>query len=398
MHEGHFPTFAKTLNMKYLGLLLSFVAFAGFSQDKITNAEDSNYEFEKVVHLDATPVLSQGNSGTCWSFSGMSFFESELLRMGKDETILSEMYTVRKAYEMKAEMYVRLDGKTNFGQGGEFHDIPAVIERFGVVPQEAYSGLNYGTEKHNHNEMYKVLKGAMDGLIAHMNGRNFNGLTSAWKTAINGILDAYFGADVETFTVEGAEFTPKSYAAHLGLDMGNYLSLTSFTHQPMYEPFELAIPDNWSRQDSYNVALDEMYTATVAALKNGYTVGWTTDVSESGFNHRKGIAINAENTDLYDASENNAFLNPVTEVKVSKELRQEGYENKTTQDDHLMHIVGMYKDQKGTNYFLVKNSWGTSNHPDGFLYVSESYFKMKTIYVYMHQDALSKGLTKKLGM
>ncbi len=384
--------------MKYLGLFLSFIAFTAIAQEKTTNAEDSNYEFEKVVHLDATPVLSQGNSGTCWSFSGMSFFESELLRMGKDETILSEMYTVRKAYEMKAEMYVRLDGKTNFGQGGEFHDIPAVIETYGVVPQEAYSGLNYGSEKHNHSEMYQVLKGAMDGLISHMKGRNFKGLTSAWKTAVNGILDAYFGADVENFTYNGAEYTPKSFASYLGLDMNNYLSLTSFTHQPMYEPFQLAIPDNWSRQDSYNVSLEEMYSATVDALKNGYTVGWTADVSEDGFNHRKGLAIHAKNSLLYSDSEKNAFLNPVDEVDVTQELRQEGYDNKTTQDDHLMHIVGMYKDQNGTNYFLVKNSWGTTNHPDGFLYVSESYFKMKTIYVYMHKGSLKKGLTKKLGM
>jgi bleomycin hydrolase len=382
--------------MKYLGLLLSFLAFAGFAQDKISNTEDSNYEFEKVVHLDATPVLSQGNSGTCWSFSGMSFFESELLRLGNDETLLSEMYIVRKAYEKKAEMYVRLDGKTNFGQGGEFHDIPAVIDAFGVMPQEAYTGLNYGSEKHNHSEMYQVLKGAMDGLIGHMNSRSFNGLTSAWKTAINGILDAYFGADVAKFTYEGAEYTPKSFADHLGLDMNNYVSLTSFTHEEMHAPFQLAIPDNWSRQDAYNVSLNEMYDATVAALNNGYTVGWTADVSEDGFNHRKGLAINPEDADLLSASENNAFLNPVTEVTVTPEMRQEGYDNKTTQDDHLMHIVGLYKDQNGKQYFLVKNSWGTSNHPEGFLYVSESYFKMKTIYVYMHTGALDKGVKKKL--
>ena len=346
----------------------------------------------------ATPVLSQGNSGTCWSFSGMSFFESELLRLGQDETILSEMYIVRKAYEKKAEMYVRLDGKTNFGQGGEFYDIPAVIKTFGVVPQEAYTGLNYGTEGHNHSEMYKVLKGAMDGLMDHMKSRNFDGLTSAWKTAIGGILDAYFGADVEKFTYVGSEYTPKSFADHLGLDMDNYVSLSSFTHQEMYKPFQLAIPDNWSRQDVYNVALNEMYDATVNALENGYTVGWTADVSEDGFDHRKGLAINPEDSDLLSSEESNAFMNPVTEVAVTAEMRQEGYDNKTTQDDHLMHIVGLYKDQNGKKYFLVKNSWGTSNHPEGFLYVSESYFKMKTIYVYMHKDAVNKGVSKKLGL
>lgn len=390
--------FGKILIMKYLGLLLSMLSFAVFAQETTTNAEESNYAFEKIVHLDATPVLSQGNSGTCWSFSGMSFFESELLRMGKDETILSEMYIVRKAYEKKAEMYVRLDGKTNFGQGGEFHDIPAVIKEFGVVTQEAYDGLNYGSGKHNHSEMYKVLKGAMDGVIQQMNSRGFNGLTSAWKQAISGILDAYLGQDITSFEYNGTEYTPKSFADYLGLDMDNYVSITSFTHQEMNEPFQLAIPDNWSRQDAYNVALDEMFDATVTALENGYTVGWTADVSEDGFSHRKGLAINPSDTDLLEATKDNAFMNPTDEVSVTAELRQEGYENKTTQDDHLMHIVGLYKDQNGTKYFLVKNSWGSTNHPEGFLYVSESYFKMKTIYVYMHKDSLSKGMTKQLGL
>lgn len=382
--------------MKYINLLVAFIAFGTFAQETTTNAEKSNYQFTKLVHLDATPVLSQGNSGTCWSFSGMSFFESELLRMGKEEVILSEMYVVRKAYEKKAEMYVRLDGKTNFGQGGEFHDIPAIIEEFGVVPQEAYPGLSYGSERHNHSELYKLMKGAMEGLVSHMNSSRFKGLTDAWEDAISGILDAYLGQDVESFEYEGKTYTPKSFTDYLGLDMDNYHSLTSFTHQEMYKPFQLAIPDNWSRKDAYNVSLDEMYDATIAALNNGYTVGWTADVSEDGFNHRKGLAINPENPDTLSSADSGGFMNPVPEVEVTAELRQEGYDNKTTQDDHLMHIVGLYKDQNGTNYFLVKNSWGTTNYPQGFLYVSESYFKMKTIYVYMHEDAISKGLRKKL--
>lgn len=328
----------------------------------------------------------------------MSFFESELIRMGKEETILSEMYIVRKAYEKKAEMYLRLDGKTNFGQGGEFHDIPAIIGAFGVVPQEVYNGLNYGSEKHNHSEMYKVLKGAMDGVIDQTQSRGFDGLTSAWKKAISGILDAYLGQDIESFEYKGKKYTPKSFAQYLGLEMDNYISLTSFTHQKMYAPFQLAIPDNWSRQEAYNVSLDEMYEATVTALKNGYTVGWTADVSEKGFSHSNGLAINPVDTDVLSKKTDNAFLNPTTEVEVTSELRQEGYDNKTTQDDHLMHIVGLYTDQNGTNYFLVKNSWGTTNHPEGFIYVSESYFKMKTIYVYSHKDALTKGLKKKLAL
>lgn len=384
--------------MKYFGLIFLFIAFSATAKRLpiYTNAEGSNYKFARQVHLDATPVQNQGSSGTCWSFSGLSFFESELLRMGKPQIVLSEMFVARKAYEMKAEMYVRLDGKSNFGEGGEFHDIPAVIAAFGVVPESAYPGLNYGSEGHDHGELFKVLKGAVDGIIAYMNSRGFDGLTSAWKSAISGILDAYFGEEIKDFEYNGQKFTPQTFAKYLELDMENYLSLTSFTNHAMNKPCILAIPDNWSRQESYNVSLDDMYDATVEALKNGFTVGWTADVSEEGFSHRKGIAINPVDTELLTAEEGNAFMNPVEEVEVTQELRQKGYDNKTTQDDHLMHIVGLYKDQQGRDFFLVKNSWGTTNYPEGFLYVSASYFKMKTIYVYLNKDGLMKSVSKKI--
>lgn len=385
--------------MKHLGFLLLFITFSANATQlpPVTNAEGSNYRFRRLVHLDATPVQDQGYTGTCWSFSGMSFFESELLRMGKDITNLSEMYVARKAYELKAEMYVRLDGKTNFGQGGEFHDIPAVIRAFGIVPEEVYTGLNYGAVEHNHSEMFNVLKGSVDGVIKHMNSRNFDGLSTAWKGAIKGILDAYFGEDIESFEYKGVEYTPKSYAKHLGLNMDEYLSVTSFTNHPMHKLCQLAIPDNWSRQGSWNVTLDQMFEVTVKALESGFTVGWTADVSEDGFDHGKGLAINPVDTDLLTAKEGNAFMNPVEEIKVTQEMRQEGYDNKTTQDDHLMHIVGLCEDQNGTKFFFVKNSWGTENYPEGFLYVSESYFKMKTIYVYLHQDGFSKDVKKAMG-
>lgn len=384
--------------MKYLGLILIFVAFSANAKriQTFTNAEGSNYSFTRIMHMDATPVQNQGYSGTCWSFSGLSFFESELIRMGKKPMVLSEMFVARKAYEMKSDMYVRLDGKTNFGEGGEFHDIPAVIAKYGIVPESVYTGLNYGTDKHNHSELFKVLKGALDGVIAHMNSGSFNGLSNAWDNAITGILDAYFGADVETFEVDGKKYDPKQYAKELGLEMESYVSLTSFTNHEMDQPCVLQIPDNWSRQESFNVELDDMYNATVNALKKGYTVGWTADVSEDGFSHKNGLAINPVDPSLLKAEENNAFMNPVEEIDVTQELRQKGYDDKTTQDDHLMHIIGLYQDQHGTNFFLVKNSWGTTNYPEGFLYVSESYFKMKTIYVYMHAGGLGKDLAKKI--
>lgn len=393
---------------------LNFISFGQFGYtEPVKNAEDSEYQFTKVAHLDATPVQSQGYTGTCWSFSALSFFESELMRMGtKNPDLLSEMYIARKAYEGKAEKYIRMDGKINFSEGGAFHDIPYVIRRHGIVPLEIYDGLNYGSDKHNHSEMFSVLNGAMQGLLEHLNGPRTKSLTPAWKAAMNGILDAYFGEDVKEFEFKGKKYTPASYAKEIGLNMDDYLSLTSFTNHEVNAECMLAIQDNWAWGKSYNVNLDDLMAATEYALKNGYTVAWGADVSEKGFSFSNGLGINPKDHATIDikGSDNknfsdggaektsNAFKTPVEEVDVTPEIRQEAYDNKTTTDDHGMHIVGMYKDQKGTKYFLVKNSWGTGNYPEGFLYVSESYFKWKTINVYLHKDGLSKGMTKKLGL
>lgn len=395
-------------------LLIGFQLFAQYGYtEPVKNAEDSDYKLTKVVHLDATPVQSQGYTGTCWSFSALSFFESELIRKGnKNPDLLSEMYVARKAYEAKAEKYIRMDGKTNFSQGGAFHDIPYVIRHYGIVPLEVYSGLNYGSETHNHTELFNVLNGAVKGVLETTGSSRFNGLTPAWKTAVNGILDAYFGADPVTFEFNGKKYTPRSYSDEIGLNMDEYLSLTSFTNHPVNKECQLAIQDNWAWGSSYNVSLDDLMAACEYALKNGYTVAWGADVSEKGFSFSNGLAINPEDPETIEVSgkdnknfsdagatkTSNAFKTPVEEVDVTAEIRQEGYDNKTTTDDHGMHIVGLYKDQNGTKYFLVKNSWGTNNYPKGYLYVSESYFKWKTINIYFHKDGLSKEMTKKLAI
>lgn len=394
----------------FVGLIGSIFAQFGYTEP-VKNAEGSEYQFTKMAHLDATPVQSQGYTGTCWSFSALSFFESELIRQGnKNPDLLSEMYIVRKAYESKADKYIRMDGKINFSEGGAFHDIPFVIRHYGIVPLDVYKGLNYGSESHNHSELFNVLNGAVQGVLDQTNSKASKGLSTAWKNALNGILDAYLGADVKEFEFKGKKYTPKSYAKEIGLDMDNYLSLTSFTNHEMNKECMLEIPDNWAWGKSYNVSLDDLMAATEYALKNGYSVAWGADVSENGFSFSNGLAINpideatisvsgTDNKNFSDGGaekQSNAFKTPVAEVKVTAEIRQEGYDNKTTTDDHGMHIVGMYKDQKGTKYFLVKNSWGTGNYPEGYLYVSESYFKWKTINVYLHKDGLSKEMTKKL--
>jgi bleomycin hydrolase len=404
--------------MKKILLSVGFfcMTFTYFGQDTIKNSEKSNYRFEKIVHLDATPVQSQGFAGTCWSFSGLSFFESELMRMGnKKAPILSEMFVVRKAYEEKADKYIRMDGKSNFSQGGGFVDIPYVINKYGIVPEEAYLGLNYGKNNHDHNELFSVLDGAVQGMLKHskdeMDKQHSNGITKTWKLAVSGILDAYLGKEPQTFKYEGKEYTPKSYAQSLKLDMSNYVSITSYMNEPLYQPTQLAIPDNWLWESSYNVKLDELFTIVEHALKNGYTIAWGADVSEKGFSFRDGLAIVPEddatievngrdNKNFSDAGAkkiSNAFLTPVKEKVITPEMRQEGYDTKLTTDDHGMHIVGMYKDQAGTKYFLVKNSWGSDrNYPKGYFYASEAYFKLKTMNYFLHKDALPKEIRSNL--
>jgi bleomycin hydrolase len=392
--------------------LSTSITFGQFGYtEPITNGEGSEYKFKKVAHLDATPVQSQGYTGTCWSFSALSFFESELIRNGNENpALLSEMFIVRKAYESKAEKYIRMGGKINFSEGGAFHDIPYVIRKYGIVPEEAYTGLNYGSEKHNHSELFAVLDGAVQGLLGHLDNRRTKSLTSAWLPALNGILDAYLGEDVTEFELDGKKYTPKSYAEAIGLDMDDYVSLTSFTNHEMNSECMLEIADNWAWGKSYNVSLDDLMAASEYALENGYSLAWGADVSEKGFSFKNGLGINPVDAETISVSgkdnknfsdggadkTSNAFKTPVEEVKVTAEIRQEGYDNKTTTDDHGMHIVGLYKDQKGTRYFLVKNSWGTGNYPEGYLYVSESYFKWKTINIYVHKDGLSKDMKKKL--
>jgi bleomycin hydrolase len=389
-----------------------FISTLLFGQEKVKNAENSSYEFTKVVHLDATPVQSQGYTGTCWSFSALSFFESELIRKGvKNPTTLSEMYVARKAYEAKAELYVRMDGKTNFGEGGAFHDIPFVIKNYGIVPSEIYSGLQNGATSYDHSELYGVLNGTMEGILKYLK-ESKTGISPTWKKTVAGILDAYMGQDITEFEWNGKKYTPKSYAASLNLNMDDYVSLTSFTNHELNKKCMLAIPDNWSWGESYNVVLPDLFQTVEHALKNGYTVAWGADVSEKGFSFKNGIAIVPEdqskiqvqgrdNRNFSDAGadkSSNAFLTPTKEVKVTAEMRQAGYDNKTTTDDHGMHITGLYTDQNGTRYLLVKNSWGTGNFPKGYLYVSEHYFNLKTINIYLHKNGIPKDVKQKLNL
>ncbi len=398
------------MNYLFAFLALTFILFSN-AQITSTNIEGSNYKFTKVAHLDATPVQSQGRTATCWSFSGLSFFESELIRKGnKNPAILSEMYVVRKSYENKADKYIRMDGKINFSEGGAFHDIPWVIKNYGIVPYDIYNGL-VGSESYDHAEFFEVLNGAVQGLLK-FGASSSNGISPNWKPAISGILDAYLGKDIKEFEFKGKKYTPQTYAQEIGLNMDDYISLTSFTNHSLYSKCQLAIPDNYNWGDSYNVNLNDLMTTVEFALSKGYTLAWGADVSEKGFSFKNGIAlvpedpnsiqvVGKDNKNFSDAGADknaNAFLSPVKELAITEEIRQKGYDQKTTTDDHGMHIVGLYTDQNGSKYVLVKNSWGTSNYPKGYLYVSEQYFRYKTINIYLHKEGIPSELKQKINL
>jgi bleomycin hydrolase len=327
--------------------------------------------------------------------------------MDKGTHKLSEMYVVRKAYEDKAENYVRMHGTANFGQGGAFHDIPHVIKKYGIMPQEAYKGLNYGLESHNHSEMEAVLKNMLDAIIKNKQGQ----LTTSWKSAFNAVLDAYLGPVPETFSYQGKEYTPTSFATSLDLNMDDYVVITSFTHHPFYEHFVIEVPDNWIWARAFNVPLDEMMQIQKDAIMNGYSIGWAADVSEKGFSFRDGLAIVPENESKLKSSgkdnkhfnnagakkEGTQFDTPGSEKTITQVMRQEAFDNYLTTDDHGMHFTGIVTDQNGSEYFIVKNSWGTDyNDCDGYFYASMPYVALKTINFMVHKDALPKDLRKKL--
>lgn len=368
------------------------------------------YQFTTVVNQKVTPVKNQAATGTCWCFATTSFIEAELLRQGKGEFDLSEMYIVRQKYMNQLNDNYLRHGKGNIGQGSISPSWFTAFTQVGIVPEEVYSGINYNSPTHNHKELASYMEVIAEKAV-QMRQRS-----PEYDKLIKSLFDIYMGELPEKFTYKGKEYTPQSFAKSLDIHPEDYVMLTSFTHKPYYQAFEVEIPDNWEHAKMYNLPLDEMMEATDYALKNGYTVCWDGDVSEKGFSFKHGVAINPEtektedlkDTDFarwqgMDAQErlNEAFKfeYPCPEVKVTPEIRQKGYESFVTTDDHLMHLTGIAKDQNGTKYYITKNSWGTDrNDFGGYLNMSESYVRAKTIYVLVHKDALSKDMKKKLGL
>ncbi|MDL2314999.1 C1 family peptidase [Bacteroidales bacterium OttesenSCG-928-C19] len=381
-------------------------AYAQKSNKKAT--KDEGYNFTTVKENPITPVKNQYKSGTCWSFSGLALVEAELLRTGKGEYDLADMFIVRHTYMDKMEKYVRYHGNINFGGGGAFHDVINMIKKYGIVPEEDYTGLNYGEDNHIHAE----LDATMDALAKAF--AKSKKPTSAWKTASNAVLDAYLGVAPENFTYKGTKYNPVSFAKSLGLNWDDYVEVTSFTHHPFYTSFIIEVPDNWSFDKVYNVQLDEMIQVMDEAINAGYTIGWASDVSEKGFSWRNGVAIvpdevkqdlggsEQEKWEKMNDAEKAAMLykfdKPVKEKTITQELRQQGFDNFETTDDHGMLIYGIAKDQNGNKYYMVKNSWGTDHKYKGIFYASEAFVRAKTISIMINKNSLNSNLKGKLSL
>ena len=341
------------------------------------SAEPEPYQFTIETEIDTTDVKSQGSTGTCWCFASTSFIESELMRQGMGRHDLSEMFVVKNVYLDKARNYLRRHGKTNFGEGGLAHDFIQAAGEHGLVPESVYDGLDEGKTKHDHGEMFAVLNGMLEGLVKRQR------LSDQWPVAFERVTATYLGESPTEFSFDGQTFTPKSFAEHLKFDAKNYVSLTSFNHRPFGEPFVLEIPDNFSSGLFQNVPIDELVATIDHAIANGFSVAWDGDVSEQGFSRSEGLAV----LPAKDRKDYHKF--PGAELEVDQEMRQATFEERTTTDDHLMHLTGIARDQHGNKYYRIKNSWGDVGKHKGYLYMSEAYVRLKTIAILLHADAIA---------
>ncbi len=375
---------------------------------KQEEAKPEGYKFTTVVSLPATPVKNQSATGTCWCFATTSFMESELIRMGKGEYDLSEMFVVNETYRNRIRDNYLRQGKGNLGEGSLSPSWLRVFREEGIVPQEAYSGISYDSPVHNHRELQAYIDAVTTVPV------KMKRLSKESDEVTNAILEIYLGEQPESFTYKGVSYTPESFATSLGLNMDDYMHITSFSHFPFYTEGLLEVPDNWEMNRFHNVPLDELIQVMDYALNNGYTVNWDGDVSERGFSHAIGVAINPDMTKAdisgstdrarfesmgTDRAAGLSFEKPYPEIDVTQDIRQKGYETFVTTDDHLMHVTGIVKDQNGTKYYITKNSWGTERNPTGgYLNMSESFVRSKTIYIMVHKNAIPGEIKSKLGL
>lgn len=378
-------------------LILSFLLLSLNSNTVLAQEDSKGFIFEKIIDLKTTPIKNQAQTGTCWCFATTSFIETEMLRLGKEACDISEAFFIYQNYLLKAEKYIRMHGKYSFSCGGQAHDVMNVLKYYGALPEEIYSGLLNNEKLPDQADMDDMLKAAINSIAIKETI-----IKPQWKNAIDGILKAYLGEIPNKFEFKNKNYNPSSFAKeYIGINPDDYIELTSFTHHPFYTKFVLEIPDNWSGGEYYNIPIEDLMNIMENSLKKGYSIAWDGDVSEKEFKHKKNIAILPiiEWQDRTNEQKETVFEKPEPEKKVTQQMRQDCFDNYSTTDDHLMHIVGIAKDEKGTKYYYVKNSWGgKSNNLGGFLYMSDAYMRLKTIAILVHKDAIPLEILKKLNL
>ena len=405
----------KTLLAALCGVLSAAPAFAATDTTAVTVPTDTveGFVFTTIDSVGITPVKNQHRSSTCWSFSTIGFLESELLRTGKGEYDLSEMFVVHHTMIDRAEYVVRMYGSTEFAPGGSAYDVIYCLKNYGLVPQGAMPGIQYGASAADTLPVHSELDALAGGYVKALTTGKLKKLTPVWKKGLQAIYDTYLGACPETFVYEGKEYTPLSFAQSLGLDADDYVSITSYTHHPFYTQFALEVPDNSRKDQMNNEPMEDMMRIIDEALAHGYTLAWGADVSEVGFT-RKGIGVmpdadkGADLTGsdmahwlgLSEADKRDKLTKrPLPEMVITQEMRQQAFDNWENTDDHGMQIFGVAKDQNGKRYYMVKNSWGTEKSDyKGIWYVSEAFMQYKTNDVLVHKDALPKDIRKKLNI
>ena len=371
------------------------------AQDNLVNSlknnqsENPDFQFTTIKRNDVTSVKNQGSSGTCWSYSGNSFLESEMIRMGKQPVDIAEIYTARQVYRDKAKLYVLNGGSLEWGEGGALHDVINIYIKYGAVPQEAYTGLLHGATRNNFKEMSAVIKNMLAAYVKNPAGK----LSPNWLSNIDNVLDSYLGKYPESFFYNGKRYTPQTFAKEvIGINPENYVGISSYKDYPYYQRFVLPVPDNWSHDTNWNVPMEELTKIIDNAIQKGFTVGWATDVSEPYFSYKNGVAYvpDLDLDNISDEQRADLFKGPKPDKKITEDMRQLGLNNLTTTDDHGMQIVGLAKDQTGKEYYIVKNSWGETNDYQGYIYVTKPYVQFKSTAILVHKDAIPTEILKKL--
>lgn len=377
--------------MRYFSVLISLCVAA-----QLFGQEPEPYRFTSVKDLPATQVKDQGKTGTCWAFSGTSLIESELIRLGKNDTDISEMYVVRCIYAEKATNYIRRQGHTRFSEGGLAHDVFNVVNKYGLLPQKAYPGKQ-NDGPYDHSKIEVELKKICDDVIA--SGKSGT-LPTDWLQRIDNYLNAQFGAVPASFMHEGKTYVPQSFRDALGIRATEFVTLTSFSHHPFFSSFILEIPDNFSNGSYYNVPLNDLIRCINYSVQSGYSVSWDADVSNKGFGPKHGLAIvpAVDWSKKSDVQKTNTFKYREPELQVSQDLRQQQFDIQETQDDHLMHITGIMNEPDAGIFYKVKNSWGEISDLKGYFYASEAYVRMNTIGITLNKEAIPVDLRRRLGL